>query len=257
MVNVPQVERRSVAGRTLAVLAAVAVILFVLTIFIIYNISHNFYVSAYYTVSSLFDAIGINVVPILEASAPPFSANFDALILISVVDGIAKIVAIGLALAAIVEMLTGTTILSKVSQFAARRLKDHVIICGYSRMAERLFADLSDKKIRFVVIDNDPETVDVLRNNGHIVIKGDYADEEVLKSAEIDRARAVVFAQKKDLENLIGVITARHLNKKVKILSRVANEDLMVKMQRAGAELCVVPEILAGVDIGSNIRSRM
>ncbi len=257
MVNVPQIERRSVAGKTLVALTFTAVLFGVVTLLIVYHISHNFYTSAYYTISSLFDAIGINVAPTLYAMTPPFSSSFDEIILISIIDGIGKIVAVGIALAAIIEILTGTELLSRVSLLAAKRLKDHVIVCGYSRVAERLCTDLKEKKIKFLIIDKDPAVVEMLRDRGDIVISGDFANSEVLKSAQVDKARAVVFAAKNDLLNLLGIVTARHLNKKVRILSRVATEDLMVKMQRAGAELCVVPEILAGIELGSYIRSRL
>ncbi len=257
MVNVPEIERKSIAGKTLIGLAIMAVLFGVITLLIVYNISHSVYISAYYTISSLFDAIGINVGPTIQALAPPFSTGFDEIIVISIIDGIGKIIAVGLALAAVVEILTSTSLLSKVSGFAARRLRDHVIVCGYTRMAERLCNDLAEKKLKFIVIDRNAAIVEMLIERGYIVVLGDFAKEDVLKNADIENAKAIVFAAKSDLANLMGIITARRLNRKIKILSRVADEDLMVKMQRAGAELCVVPEILAGVELGGYIRSKV
>lgn len=257
MVNVPEIERKSIAGKTLIGLAVMAVLFGVITLLIVYNISHSVYISAYYTISALFDAIGINVGPTIQMLAPPFSAAFDEIIAISVIDGIGKIVAVGLALAAVVEILTSTSLLSKVSGFAARRLKGHTIVCGYTRMAERLCNDLAEKKMKFAVIDRNAAVVEMLIERGYITVLGDFAKEDVLKNADIENAKAIVFAAKNDLANLMGIITARRLNRKIKILSRVAEEDLMVKMQRAGAELCVVPEILAGVELGSYIRSKV
>ena len=257
MVNVPEIERKSVAGKTLVGLAIMAVLFGVITLIIVYHISHNLYVSGYYTIASLFDAIGVNVGPTLQALAPPFSTGFDELIVISIIDGVGKIIAVGLALAAVVEILTSTSLLTRVNIFAARRLKNHVIICGYTRMAERLCNDLAEKKVKFIVIDKDPAVAETLIERGYIVILGDFAKEDTLKNADIENARAIVFAEKNDLANLMGIVTARRLNRKIKILSRVAEEDLTVKMQRAGAELCVVPEILAGVELGGYIRSKV
>ena len=257
MVKVPEVERRSIAGKTLIALGVVATASAIGTLIFLYYISQNFYVSAYYTVSALFDAVGINTVPALESVAPPFSADFDALILISVVDGIIKIIAVGFALAALVEIMTGTGILSRLNVLEASRLRRHVIVCGYSQLAERVCAELSDKKSRFLVIEKDSATVEMLRDRGYTVIDGDFAKEEVLRSASIDRAKAIVFTAKDDLTNLLGVVTAKHLNPKIRIFSRGVEEDYMTKIQRAGAELCVVPEVLAGIELGNYIKSRL
>ncbi len=258
MVNVPELERRSIAGKTLIYLGIAAVVFAVATLYIVYNISHNLYVSAYYTIGSLFDAVGISVTSALQASAPPFSIAFYQLIVISVIDGIAKIIAVGLALAAVIEILTGTELLSKVSVFSANRMKNHIVICGYSRIAERICNDLSDKKMKFIVIERDPQVVEMLRGRNYTVIDGDFASAEALKSADIVKARAVVFAAKDDLMNLMGIVTAKHLNPKVKIISRATEEDTgITKMQRAGAEMCVVPEILAGIEIGSELQGKV
>ena len=257
MVKVPEIESRSIAGKTLVGLAVAAVVFALVTLLILYSISHSFYVSAYYTISSLFDAVGINTVPVLESVAPPFSESFDVLIVISVVDGVAKTIAVGLALAALVEIITGASILSRISMLEARRLRGHVIVCGYSQLAERVCGELSDKKISFIIIENDQARVEMLRDRGYTVIDGDFAREEVLRGAAIDRARAIVFTVKNDFANLLGVVTARHMNPKIRILSRGVHEDYMTKIQRAGAELCVVPEILAGVEVGNYIKSRL
>lgn len=257
MVNVPEIERRSIAGRTLIGLAIAALLFGVTTLFIVYGISHNIYTSAYYTISSLFDAIGINIGPSLNSLAPPFSTNFDEIIVITIIDGIGKIVAVGLALAAVIEIITGTTILSKASAFAARRMKDHVVVCGYSKIAERICNELQEHNIKFVIVDKMDPVVDMLRERGHIVISGDFTNEEVLKSAEVANARAVVFASKNDTSNLLGILTAKHINSKVRVMSRVSSEDISTKMQRAGAELVVVPEILAGIELGNYTRSKV
>jgi voltage-gated potassium channel len=257
LVKVPDIEKKSIAGKTLLGLGITAVAFAIVTLAVVYYISHNFYVSAYYTISSLFDAVGINTVPALEAAAAPFTTKFDILMAISIIDGVAKTVAVGLALAALVEIMTGAGILSRLNRIEARRLKRHVIVCGYSGLAARICGDLSAKKANFVIIEKDEARVEMLRDRGYTVIDGDFAKEDVLVSAAIDKAMGIIFTARDDISNLLGVVTARHLNPKIKILSRVGNEDLMTKVQRAGAELCVVPEVLAGVEMGNYIRSRL
>ena len=256
--NVPEVERRDIAGKTLVGLAIAAISLALISFYVVDGISHNAYASAYYTVGSLFDAVGIDAIPLLQAAAPPFSAAFDTLIFISVIDGIAKIVAVGLALAAVVEILTSTDIVSRVNLIATRRMSNHVIICGYSRIAEQICLDLKKKKEKFIVIDKNPSTVELLFDLGYPAVTGDFTSVETLESARVDHARAIVFTVKDELPNLMGIITAKHINKSIKVLSRASDEiHSITKMQRAGAELCVVPEVISGVELGAAITERV
>jgi voltage-gated potassium channel len=256
--NVPEVDRRDLAGKTLAGLAIAAIAFALISFYVVDGISHNTYASGYYTISSLFDAVGINTMPLLQAAAPPFSAAFDALILISVIDGIVKIVAVGLALAAVVEILTGANIVSQVNFLATRRMSNHIIICGYSRIAEQICLDLKKKKEKFIVIDKNPSTIELLFDIGYLAVNGDFTSAETLEAARVGHARAIVFSAKDELPNLMGIITAKHINKSIKVISRASDEvHSITKMQRAGVELCVVPEVISGVEIGTAITERL
>ncbi len=255
--NVPEIERRGVAGRTLIALGIVAVLVALLTLYFVYSISHNFYVSAYYTIGTLFDAVGINVMPTLQTFAPPFSTSFDELIALSVVDGLVKIVAVGIALAAIVEIISNANIITKMNSLAARRLNNHIIICGYSDIGADVAMELKKRGEKVVVVDKKRETAETLFEFGYKVVNGDFTSEETLKTAGIGRARAIIFAVDNDLATLMGIITARHLNSSIKIISKASEEASVTKMQRGGAEICVVPEILGGVRMGEAIRSKV
>jgi voltage-gated potassium channel len=255
--NVPEIERKSVAGRTLIALAAIAVIVAILTLYFVYSISHDFYVSAYYTIGTLFDAVGINVMPTLQAYAPPFSERFDALIALSIIDGFVKIVAVGIALAAIVEILSNSNIITKVNSLKAKRLKNHTIICGYSDIGANVAMELKKRGQNVVIVDKKAETAETLFEFGYKIVNGDFTSEETLKSAGIEKARAILFAAEDDLATLIGIITAKHLNDSIKIISRASEEASVTKMQRGGAEICVVPEILGGIRMGDAIRSKV
>ncbi len=255
--NVPEIERKSIASRTLIALGAIAVIVALVTLYFVYNLSHNFYVSAYYTIGTLFDAVGINVMPTLQAYAPPFSGKFDALIALSIIDGFVKIVAVGIALAAVVEILSNTNIITKVNSFTAKRLKNHTIICGYSDIGANVAMELKKRRHNVVIVDKKAETAETLFEFGYKIVNGDFTSEEILKSAGVENARAILFAAEDDLATLIGIITAKHLNSNIKIISRASDESSVTKMQRGGADICVVPEILGGIRMGEAIRSRV
>lgn len=132
-------------------------------------------------------------------------------------------------------------------------MRKHTIVCGYSMLAERLCRELKKNNERFVVVEKDAEKANVLRELGYTVLNGDFRSEAVLHLAGISNAKAVVFATESDYENLLGIVTARHTDPKTRIIARAREQSSVTKMQRAGAEYCLIPEIVAGLEMGENV----
>jgi len=241
----------------LVVFIMVLILMPMLTIIVLVHMSNNVYASAYFTISTLFDAVGFEIPNSVLQNAPLFSSNFYILFPVLVADGILKVSIIGFSLAGVIYIITNINIGERITLFKVRRQKSRVVICGYSPMSGLLVKKLNSKEISCVVIDRDITKVENLVNSGVKAIYGNFADEKVLVSASFDRAEYIIFATEKDYENLLGIITVHHLNDRIKILSRVRDQQAVPKMHRAGATLCVVPEILAGLDIGSKIVSKM
>ncbi|MFP3279345.1 MAG: NAD-binding protein, partial [Candidatus Micrarchaeota archaeon] len=72
----------------------------------------------------------------------------------------------------------------------------------------------------------------------------------ILKLASVDKAKIIVFVEQNDAKNLIGIVEAKKLNKEIKALVRSTKEENMTKMYRVGADMCVLPEYIAGISIG-------
>ena len=249
--------QENVANRALLVLVIVVLIATVITMFTVYSVTHQFYASGYYTMSALFDATGVDVSSALSSSVMPFSQAFYLIVGVSAFDGLVKIVIIGFVIAAVVNFIANVDIKARLFGIARRRLRNHVIICGYSKLAERLCMELHDMNIPFLVINRSQPKIDMVNDAGWIGVRGDFTFEGMLESASIDTAKAIVFLTPDDYENLLGVITAHHLNKKIKIISRGKEDNTITKIQRAGADMCVVPEVIAGLELGDKIVSRV
>lgn len=248
-------EAMGVGGIVILTLLVVAALLAVFTFISLFSLTKDAYVSAYSTVSVLFDATGINVNSNLALIVPPGSKDFYEILSVLIVDGFAKIVVIGFILSFVMEFFIMADIQSRITSIKVRSLKNHVILCGYSGMAERIAKDLDGKKIRYAIVEWDKSKVESLRDIKKNVIGADFATDEALKEASIGNAKAVLFASENDFENLMGIVTARHLRKDIKIISTAKDEDDVLKMHRAGADICVVPEVLTGLELGSNLIS--
>ncbi len=240
----------------LIILALVAIAAVLLTVGVINKVINNYYASGYFAISALFDAVGIDVTG-LSSITPSMGFGFYEVLSVLALDGIIKIIIIGFIIATIVGIITNFDIRSRLSGYTLKKLKGHVIVCGYSGLAERVCDDLQSSRIPFVVIEKSRAVVDGLRDAGMLALNGDFGTEQMLRAASIENAGAVLMLAGDDYENLLGIIAAHHINSKIKIISRAKAETTLTKLHRAGAELCVVPEVLAGLEIGNYIVTKV
>lgn len=128
-----------------------------------------------------------------------------------------------------------------------KKLQQHTIVCGFGRHAGEVCKELYKQKLPFVVIENDPEKIDILsRDTAYLFLRGDATLDEVLLEAGIERASALVVTLPLDANNLFVVLSARQINPNLKIISRLVNPADELKLRRAGANHVVMPELIGG-----------
>lgn len=242
-----------VAKEALILLVAIIAIVTVISIWGIFNISHNFSGSVYYTLSSLVDVNNEGAALAIIGAVAPFGSAFDQIIGIEFLDGIVKVLLIGFVVAVFMNALTSIDINSKINSIRSSRLEDHVILCGYSGLGEQVIDELYEKKKRFVVVEKSQTRLEELNESGYTALEGDFTDINVLKKAGTDKASAIVFCADSDITNLMGILAARKINKDITIICRAREEFSVTKMQRAGADLCIIPELVAGVELGNKL----
>lgn len=118
-------------------------------------------------------------------------------------------------------------------------LSDHCIICGYGRVGRQVARDLRDARAPYVVIGLDEDDRD--HAVGVRFIVGNASEDDVLRDAGIERARAVVACVDSDAENIFICLTARELRNDILIVARASNEDAESKLRRAGADRVISP----------------
>ncbi|MBV9194411.1 MAG: TrkA family potassium uptake protein [Solirubrobacterales bacterium] len=118
---------------------------------------------------------------------------------------------------------------------------EHYIICGFGRVGRQVARDLRAAGADFVVIDPNPENREAARDLGVPLIDREPADDEVLLSAGVVHARAVIACVDSDAENIFIALTARELRSDVLIIARASAEDSEKKLLRAGADRVISP----------------
>jgi voltage-gated potassium channel len=135
-----------------------------------------------------------------------------------------------------------------------RKMKDHVIICGYGRVGSQVASDLRSNGIKFVILEVDEHLITHQEDESNFLY-GDSTDDEVLKRASIGSAKAIITCLPKDADNLYVVLTARQLNERVLIVSRASNPSSVSKLKFAGANNVIMPDAVGGSHMASLIAS--
>ena len=132
-------------------------------------------------------------------------------------------------------------IMKKISKF-----KNHLIICGYGRMGAVIASELAEKNLYFIIIEQNVDKIEVIRQKGMYCIHGDVTKEETLQAARIEHAKGAAVVLDTDQDNLFVTMSIRTYNPDLFLLSRCAVEDNKEKLIRAGADKVVNPYTAGG-----------
>jgi len=151
------------------------------------------------------------------------------------------------------------------------RFRDHLIICGINRTSLSIIEELemlgrtaggnpSDNIPApgkdYIVVDLDEiilkKTSEKYDHFEYVV--GDASDDQVLKSAGIDKAYGIFPALNDNKENIFITFTARRLNPRIRIVAR-GNDIVHIgkKFRQAGADTIVSPNFIGGMRMVSEL----
>jgi voltage-gated potassium channel len=133
------------------------------------------------------------------------------------------------------------------------KMHDHFIVCGLGRMGRLLCEELSQAGVRFVIVEKSPDMLGQFDGRGWPYIVGDAADSAVLEAAGIGRARGLASVVGEDADNVFVTLTARQLNKDLKIISRAEQTETVSKLHTAGADRVVSPHMIGATRIAQLI----
>jgi voltage-gated potassium channel len=127
-----------------------------------------------------------------------------------------------------------------------QRITDHFVLCGYGRVGRQVAQELFREGIALVIVDVNPESLDDASRDGHLVVHGNAADDDVLRAAGIERARGLVAAVAEDADNIFVTLSAHALRPELSIVARANRADAVRKLHLAGASHVVSPYTMAG-----------
>lgn len=116
-----------------------------------------------------------------------------------------------------------------------RRMKDHIIVCGFGRMGRRVAAGVLHHGNEVCVIEQSSDGVEEAIRQGIGVVHGDAAVEATLERAGVQRASTIVALLPNDGDNLSITMTAKALRPGIRVIARFEEDRSRANLERAGA----------------------
>ncbi len=155
----------------------------------------------------------------------------------------------GLGLISFVTSIITTSMTEKLNQVKthhmmqeAGKLKNFLLICGYSRMGEVLADTLSIETRNFLILDTDPEKVEEALKHRYFAMQADATDISLLRELQVQKkvTKAVVVTED-DAINASIILSLKSLNPDIEIYARANERKNRPKLFIAGAKEVVFP----------------
>jgi len=152
------------------------------------------------------------------------------------------------------SLVTGAVVETRIRDLFGRRkmerevskLHEHFIICGFGRFGRTIATELVRKGRPFVLIEQDEHRADHARELGYLVILADATEEETLTRAGIDHSRGLLTTLGSDAANVYVTLTAKQMNRALKVVAVALDEGANSKLRAAGADDVISPFRIGG-----------
>lgn len=252
MIRLPLVRRGPL--RALAVRVALAVLLVLGTVLIIYsdrggyrdvnNDGLTLLDCFYYAVVSLSTTGYGDITPVTP------DARLVNVLLITPARVLFLIILVGTTLEVLTDQYRNTL---RVSRWR-RKLKDHVIVCGYGTKGRAAVGALLENgydKSKIVIVENREAAVRQAAANGFATIDGNATRSSVLNEADVKNSKTVIIATDSDEASVLITLTVRQLTAgQVRIIAAVREQENAALLKQSGAHHVIVSSATAGRLLG-------
>ncbi len=134
-----------------------------------------------------------------------------------------------------------------------KHMRNHVVVIGYGtkgRSAVGTLVDNGTNPAQVVVIDSRPASITEANIKGYAAIEGDATRREILRRAEIIRAREVVITLDRDDSAILVTLTVRQLNPSAHVVVAVREDDNAPLLRQSGANAVITSSEAVGRLLG-------
>ena len=204
---------------------------------------------------SLIDAVYMTVITVTTVGFGEVQPLDDFSKIFTIFLILTSIIIVGYALRVITEYILSRNNIEELKQKKMQKkidsFKNHIIICGYGRNGKQAATKLLAYKKPFVVIERNKDIIDKFKSELVHFVYGNANEDEILLKAGVERAKTLISALPSDADNLFVVLSARQINKTMRIISRASQETTYKKLKLAGANNVILPDMIGGDHMAS------
>ncbi len=255
-IRIPQREKAPLTLFAQRVGAAVVLVLFVATVV---RLGRDSYVDVTGDPIGIIDALyyaSVTVTTTGYGDISPISQSGRLATILLITP--ARILFLILVVSTTVEVLTEQSRKLIVQRRWRERVKDHTIICGYGATGSAAAADLLARGVLaedIVIVDPDPNVIELASSRGFVGIIGDAAATETLEQAGIRSASAIVVAPNRDDSAVLITLTARELNVSAHIVAAGRERENLHLLDQGGANEVIDATSAVGRMLGMGTHS--
>jgi voltage-gated potassium channel len=134
-----------------------------------------------------------------------------------------------------------------------KRMRNHIVVVGFGTKGKSAVETLQNNGMnpgQVVVIDSRPSAITDANLRGYAAIEGDATRREVLRRAEIMKAREVLITVDRDDSAILVMLTVRQLNPSAHVVVAVREDDNASLLRQSGANAVVTSSEAVGRLLG-------
>ncbi len=113
---------------------------------------------------------------------------------------------------------------------------DHIVVCGYSNLGQKVVKTLIDKDLPYMAIEHDRDYVKKGHDIGHTVFFGNAASKTMLNFVDIKNCAAVIIAIDNDEKVRLIVEAIMSINKDIKVIVKISHQTQIDDLEHYGVK---------------------
>ncbi len=144
-----------------------------------------------------------------------------------------------------------------INNSAGKKLENHVVVIGAHKVGGEIVRFLKKQGTALVVLDFNPQQVEILLAEGIPVIYGDMGDPEILDVLSLETAKLIVSTSPDTTDNktLLEDLKVRHINTPTIVRAETIQQARI--LYKLGADFVIIPDVLAGEVVLDMIRNHL
>lgn len=131
-----------------------------------------------------------------------------------------------------------------------------IILVGSHRMGGALMEELLEEKSKLLVVDHNPDVINILMKKEIPCLYGDITSPDILDKIDIENTKLIISTIPSYEDTMHLVKKVKKINPKIRIIVTGERISETLKLYEAGADFVITPKIIAGQELENIIHRR-